>query len=73
MDLFIYPTYHGQNILNIHHNFLRKGKRFDAVILNLEPEKEKLSLGIKQLSEDPWLKEIPEKFKVGEVYNARSN
>ncbi|HOA83005.1 MAG TPA: 30S ribosomal protein S1 [Thermodesulfovibrio thiophilus] len=49
----------------------KKGQKVDAVILNLEPEKEKLSLGIKQLSEDPWLKEIPEKFKVGEVYNAR--
>ncbi len=49
----------------------KKGQKVDAVILNLEPEKEKLSLGIKQLSEDPWIKEIPEKFKVGEVYNAR--
>lgn len=49
----------------------KKGQKIEAVILNLEPEKEKLSLGIKQLTEDPWLKEIPEKFKVGEVYKAR--
>lgn len=49
----------------------KKGQKIEAVILNLEPEKEKLSLGIKQLTEDPWLKESPEKFKVGEVYNAK--
>lgn len=51
--------------------FFKKGQKIEAVILNLEPEKEKLSLGIKQLTEDPWLKEIPEKFKVGEVYSAK--
>lgn len=50
---------------------LKKGQKVEAVILNLDPEKEKLSLGIKQLTEDPWLKEIPEKFKIGEIYNAR--
>lgn len=51
--------------------FFKKGQKVEALILNLEPEKEKLSLGIKQLTEDPWLKIIPEKFKVGEVYNAK--
>lgn len=49
----------------------QKGQKVEAVILNLEPEKEKLSLGVKQLTEDPWIKEIPERFKVGEVYNAK--
>ncbi|MEJ5227017.1 30S ribosomal protein S1 [Thermodesulfovibrio sp.] len=52
-------------------SLFKKGQKVEAVILNFEPEKEKLSLGIKQLSEDPWLKEIPEKFKVGEIYNAK--
>ncbi len=51
--------------------FFKKGQKVEAIILNLEPEKEKMSLGIKQLKEDPWLKEIPEKFKVGEIYDAR--
>jgi len=50
--------------------FFKKGQKIEAVILNLDPEKEKLSLGIKQLTDDPWLKEIPERFKVGEVYKA---
>lgn len=49
----------------------KKGDKVEAVILNLDPQAEKLSLGVKQLTEDPWLKEIPERFKVGEVYNAK--
>lgn len=51
--------------------FFKKGQKVEAVILNLDPEKEKLSLGIKQLTEDPWKREIQEKFKIGEVYNAK--
>lgn len=51
--------------------FFKKGQKVEAVILNLEPDKEKLSLGIKQLVEDPWIREIPEKIRVGEVYNAK--
>lgn len=44
---------------------LKKGQKVDAVVLNLEPEKERIALGIKQLSPDPWLKDIPERFKLG--------
>lgn len=45
---------------------LKKGQKVDAVVLSLEPEKERIALGIKQLSPDPWMKEIPEKFKLGD-------
>ncbi len=45
---------------------LKKGQKVDAVVLNLEPEKERIALGIKQLVPDPWLKEIPERFKLGD-------
>ncbi|HWR58918.1 MAG TPA: S1 RNA-binding domain-containing protein, partial [Thermodesulfovibrionales bacterium] len=45
---------------------LKKGQKVDAVVLNLEPEKERIALGIKQLSADPWLKELPEKFRLGD-------
>ncbi len=45
---------------------LRKGQKVEAVILSLEPEKERIALGIKQLSPDPWVREIPERFKLGD-------
>lgn len=44
---------------------LRKGQRIEAIILSIEPEAERIALGLKQLKPDPWLKEIPEKFKLG--------
>lgn len=45
---------------------LKKGQTVEAVILSLEPEKERLALGLKQLLPDPWISYIPEKFRVGD-------
>ncbi len=50
---------------------VKRGQKIEAVILNIQPEKERLSLGLKQLTEDPWLKVIPEKYKVGDEVNAK--
>jgi small subunit ribosomal protein S1 len=44
----------------------QKGQEVEAVVLNIDPEKERFSLGIKQLNPDPW-KRIPEKFFTGMV------
>ncbi|MDH5201672.1 MAG: 30S ribosomal protein S1 [Nitrospirota bacterium] len=44
---------------------LRKGQKIEAVILSIEPDKERIALGLKQLEPDPWIHEIPEKFKLG--------
>ncbi len=43
---------------------LRKSEIIEAVILNINPNSEKLSLGIKQLQTDPW-EEISQKYPVG--------
>ncbi|HIC91075.1 MAG TPA: 30S ribosomal protein S1 [Syntrophaceae bacterium] len=42
----------------------KKGQEVQAVVLNIDKENEKFSLGIKQLTPDPW-KEAPKKYKVG--------
>ena len=44
---------------------LRKGQRVETIILSIEPEAERIALGLKQLKTDPWLKDIPEQFKLG--------
>jgi small subunit ribosomal protein S1 len=41
-----------------------KGQTVQAVVLNVDPASERLSLGIKQLGPDPWT-EIPVKYKPG--------
>ena len=42
----------------------KKGDLVQAIVLDIEKENERFSLGIKQLQEDPW-KTVPEKYKVG--------
>jgi len=42
----------------------KKGQEVQAVVLNIEEANERFSLGIKQLTPDPW-DEIPEKYKPG--------
>ena len=44
----------------------KKGQKVDAVVLKIDKEKERISLGYKQLTPDPWDKEIPEKYKIGD-------
>lgn len=45
-------------------DFLKVGDEVDAVILTLDREERKMSLGIKQLKSDPWT-DINEKYPVG--------
>jgi len=50
--------------------FLKVGDEIKAQILTLDREERKMSLGIKQLKEDPWEK-IDEKYSVGSKHTAR--
>ena len=45
---------------------LKKGDEVEAIVLEINPEQQRISLGIKQLSEDPWEK-IEELFKIGDM------
>ena len=44
---------------------LKKGQKVEAVVLKIDKEKERLSLGYKQLTRDPWEDEIPQRYKIG--------
>ena len=44
----------------------KKGQSVNAVILKIDKDKERLSLGYKQLIPDPWVSEIPQRYHVGE-------
>ncbi|HEV2641944.1 MAG TPA: 30S ribosomal protein S1, partial [Candidatus Elarobacter sp.] len=43
---------------------LKKGDTVDVVVLNIDPENKRISLGLKQATEDPWLR-IGETYPVG--------
>ena len=51
------------------HDFLKVGDEIDAVLLTLDKENRKMSLGIKQLIPDPWA-DIMEKYPVGSKHTA---
>jgi len=42
----------------------KKGEEIQAIVLNIDKENERFSLGVKQLNADPW-EEIPKRYPVG--------
>ncbi|MBC8379588.1 MAG: 30S ribosomal protein S1 [Planctomycetes bacterium] len=46
---------------------LQKGQEIKCVVLEVDEEKHRVSLGLKQLTEDPWVRAIPEKYIPGQI------
>jgi small subunit ribosomal protein S1 len=46
---------------------VKKGQKVRAVVLSVDSDKKRVALGMKQLEEDPWAREIPEKFHAGDI------
>jgi len=46
---------------------LKRGQEIKCLVLEIDEEKHRVSLGIKQLTEDPWIKAIPQKYLPGQV------
>ncbi|NLZ74221.1 MAG: 30S ribosomal protein S1 [Bacteroidales bacterium] len=51
-------------------DFMKVGDEVEAIILTLDREERKMSLGIKQLKEDPW-ENIDAKYSVGSKHTAK--
>ncbi len=49
----------------------KKGDAVKCVVLDVDREKQRIGLGIKQLAEDPWLTAIPEHYKPGMVIRGK--
>lgn len=50
---------------------LKKGQNIEVVILSIDTEKERITVGIKELTPDPWIQEIPDKYKLGDHKNGK--
>ena len=48
----------------------KKGQEVEAVVLNIDAKNERFSLGIKQLTPDPW-KEVAQRYRKGEVVTGK--
>ena len=51
-------------------DFMKVGDEVEAIILTLDRDERKMSLGIKQLKEDPW-ENIDQKYSVGSQHTAK--
>lgn len=49
---------------------LKKGDEVEAVVLDIDKANQRISLGIKQLEEDPW-KTIEQRFKIGDLVTGK--
>lgn len=49
---------------------LKKGDEIDAIVLDVDASQQRISLGMKQLQEDPW-SEINSRFKIGDVVSGK--
>lgn len=50
---------------------LKKGDKVQTIVLTVDPEKKRVSLGLKQLLPNPWETTIPQKFAVGTVVRGK--
>jgi len=50
---------------------LKKGDHVRCVVLAVDEEKQRIALGLKQLSEDPWLRAIPERYLPGQIVQGK--
>src|SRR3974390_1779326 len=44
---------------------LEKGQRISCQVLNVDQDRKRIALGLKQLKEDPWETDIPGRYKPG--------
>ncbi len=49
---------------------VKKGDEIDAIVLDVDPQNQRISLGMKQLVGDPWT-EIEAHYKIGDVVHGR--
>jgi small subunit ribosomal protein S1 len=46
---------------------VKKGDKLRCVVLSVDTQKKRIALGLKQLSQDPWMDQIPGNYHVGDL------
>jgi len=50
---------------------VKKGDAMQCVVLAVDEDKMRVALGLKQLTEDPWLRQIPEHYMPGQIVHGK--
>lgn len=51
-------------------DILKEGDAVEAVVLSIDAEKQRVSLGLKQIEPDPWI-QVPEKYAIGSIVRGK--
>src|SRR5262249_23003371 len=52
-------------------DFLHKGDAVTCLVLSVDPQRHRIALGLKQLTEDPWRNDVAGGYRPGEVVKGR--
>jgi len=50
---------------------LEKGQRISCQVLNVDQDRKRIALGLKQLKDDPWESDIPSRYEPGDVVKGK--
>ncbi len=50
---------------------IKKGESFQCIVLSVDQEKQRVGLGLKQMTEDPWIRAIPETYIPGQIVHGK--
>ncbi len=48
---------------------LEKGHEIECKVLSVDQQRRRIALGLKQMADDPWSTDIPQRYKTGDVVN----
>ncbi len=48
---------------------LEKGQEVECKVISVDQQRRRIALGLKQMNDDPWTGDIPERYKPGDVVN----
>jgi small subunit ribosomal protein S1 len=51
-------------------DILSEGEQVEVVVLSIDSEKQRVSLGLKQIEPDPWI-QVPEKYAIGSIVRGK--
>ena len=57
--------------VNHPNEILEKGQKVDCQVLNVDQDRKRIALGMKQLKPDPWISDIPERYATGDVVRGK--
>jgi small subunit ribosomal protein S1 len=57
--------------INHPNELLEKGQEVECKVLSVDKERHRIALGLKQLNEDPWDTDIPNKYQPGQIVRGK--